>query len=221
MLFHIVCMLFVLRCVIGLQNDDDAEIYRISNKELPVQDAAVVYYFAYATNMLQKRLREKCPKSMFIGAALLKNHRLDFTMEVPWWNGAVATVSNEVGAGVWGVLWAVRILDMDDLDEQEGVSAGWYHQKEVIVYFEGQLELKAITYVQNNSPRKLDILDHYPAERLPSKTYLEVMIIGAIVGGLPDVYIQYLKSIPTNGRVASHELIKRLLLPAKNRKLLL
>ncbi|KAJ2954728.1 hypothetical protein O0L34_g3032 [Tuta absoluta] len=220
MLFHIFFLFIELCCVIGLQEYDD-DISSITSREVSAQDTDVVYYFAYATNMLQKRLKGKCPKCMFIGAALLKNHRLDFTMKVPWWNGAVATVSNERGAGVWGVLWAIRGIDIENLDEQEGVSAGWYHQKEVTVYYEGDLELEAITYVQYHIPRKLDSMVHCPAERLPSKTYVSVMILGAIQGGLPDAYIQYLQSIPTNGRVASNQLIKRLIFPTKYKKLLL
>jgi len=73
----------------------------------------------------------------------------------------VATIEEEEGNEVWGVLWQLSIDDLPKLDKQEGVPK-LYRRKEVEVDIESSGLTKAVTY-QLTVP-KLD-------DRRPSKIY--------------------------------------------------
>lgn len=66
------------------------------------------------------------------------------------------------------------------------------------------------TYQQSiNPPVRTGNWD-LPPERLPSLTYMECIINGAIECDIPEDYIQQLKKIPHNGKKASPELLEKL-----------
>lgn len=58
---------------------------------------------------------------------------------------------------------------------------------------------------------KVDLSDdNLPFERRPSKTYLDTIIYGAIESGLPEKYIEFLKGIQHNGKLAEPEMLAKL-----------
>jgi len=146
-------------------------------------------YFAYGSNMLTQRIRINNPSARFQSLGRLHHHKLDFNHKSKRWGGAVATIEEEEGNEVWGVLWQLSIDDLPKLDKQEGVPK-LYRRKEVEVDIEGSGLTKAVTY-QLTVP-KLD-------DRRPSKIYRQVILNGAAEHSLPDHYRKKLEDIEHNG----------------------
>lgn len=60
------------------------------------------------------------------------------------------------------------------------------------------------------SPPKLSEGSEIPYERLPSSTYLQTIIQGAIESNLPNEYISYLEAIKHNGNEAIQDFVNEL-----------
>lgn len=67
-------------------------------------------------------------------------------------------------------------------------------------------------YQQVNDPNNLVRFEDIPAERQPSKTYLNCILKGAEESKLPPDYIDDLKKIPHNNNEASEALLEQLAL---------
>lgn len=89
------------------------------------------------------------------------------------------------------------------MDRQEGVECEIYKPLEINVYVqELEKEIPCRTYqLFHNPPMPLDPFER-PFERQPSKTYLTVILNGAIESKLPDEYLNFLKSFKHNERLA-------------------
>ncbi len=86
-----------------------------------------VRYFAYGSNMLTARLRERVPSATAIGIGQLLGHALRWDKR-SWQDGsgkcdAEATSRND--DVVWGVLFELDPEDKPALDKAEGVGAGY------------------------------------------------------------------------------------------------
>lgn len=77
-------------------------------------------YFAYGSNMDQNQMKERCPNSILIGKAVLKNYRLDFFEYSPRWQGGCADIVPDKNSEVWGLLYDVLESDINELDKFEG-----------------------------------------------------------------------------------------------------
>ncbi|XP_075974705.1 gamma-glutamylcyclotransferase-like [Anticarsia gemmatalis] len=168
------------------------------------------YYYGYGSNLLAKRLHIMNPSAVFYSTAKLENYRLDFNMYADTWNGAVATIVEDQGETVWGSLWTLDKDQINYLDEQEGVSLGWYYPKSVNVTTPNGKTVLARTYLETEIPSKLAKGEDLPIERRPSNTYLEVIALGAIESKLPAEYIGFIFSFPTNGQMAPAKIRKEL-----------
>ncbi|XP_049879640.1 gamma-glutamylcyclotransferase-like [Pectinophora gossypiella] len=167
-------------------------------------------YFAYGSNLLKKRIHINNPSAEFLGTGKLENHQLDFIRYTDNWGGCSATIVPTEGAHVWGAVWRVNNKDMPALDKQEGVESNWYFPKIVeIVLPEGTI-VECRTYQQSNNPPVRGVGEDIPDERKPSKTYMEVIIHGAMECDIPEYYIEKLKKIPHNGKEASPEMLDKL-----------
>lgn len=143
----------------------------------------MVLYFAYGSNMSQKRLRELGikPKRSFV--AELRNHKLDFNKLGSDGSGK-ANVERDGNSKVLGIVFEISASDLAELDRYEGVAGGHYQRKKVRVESEeGRHE--AITYV---ALRKAEGLR-------PNAEYVRKIIEGAIEAGLPWTYIEPLHII--------------------------
>lgn len=157
-------------------------------------------YFAYGSNLLAQRIHLNSPSAVLEGIGELADHRLDFTNFTSFWNGTVATIIEEPGEKVWGALWALDIEHMKSLDRQESVPSGGYFPKTVNITKSDGNVVQARTYVQTTEPPKISSGEKFPYDRRPSRTYLNVIIEGAIECGLPEDYIKKLKNIPSNDK---------------------
>ncbi|GBP37485.1 Gamma-glutamylcyclotransferase [Eumeta japonica] len=92
----------------------------VVNSFFSVTCESYFYYFAYGSNLLQKRLKILNPSAEFFGTAKLQDYRLDFIKYAPTWRGAVATIVEDPGSEVWGAVWLIKESDRENLDRRCG-----------------------------------------------------------------------------------------------------
>ncbi|XP_056640476.1 gamma-glutamylcyclotransferase-like [Diorhabda sublineata] len=154
-------------------------------------------YFAYGSNLLSKRIHHMNPNAVRWGKGILKNYALDFGNYSTFWKGCAATIVEKPGNEVWGALWELNDVDFENLDKQEGVHLNIY--RPIIVDIEtpdGKI-IKCKSYQQVNKYEEID-LTKLPEDRRPSPAYLNVIVQGAEETGLPNEYINFLKTVVTN-----------------------
>ncbi|KAH8371768.1 hypothetical protein KR093_008804 [Drosophila rubida] len=162
------------------------------------------YYFGFGSNMLAKRIHIQNPTAVIVGPALLQNYRVDFALVSEFWRGAVATIVPSPGSHTWGTLWEIDLSNLADIDNQERVHLGWYKPVSVHVRLPNNAtEIPARLYVITNEPQG-NVHDmppgEVPADRQPSKTYLQVLVKGAIESGLPEAYVTWLRGFKHNNQ---------------------
>ncbi|MCP4303380.1 MAG: gamma-glutamylcyclotransferase [bacterium] len=142
-------------------------------------------YFAFGSNMSPVTLRDRGVAASPAGAALLRDHRLAFTLPSQRWTGRAADILPAPGGGVWGVLW--EMADPEALDPFEMR----YNrcEVEVLQFPMGRVSLtrRAFTYMVKPENRAAD-------EAPPANEYLQRMVEGAIDAGLPNHYTDFLRN---------------------------
>lgn len=168
------------------------------------------YYFGFGSNLLSKRIKIQNKSAERIGVGKLNGYRLDFADAAidkryfsPRWNGCPATIIENEGSHVYGAVWKINCSDLNELDRQEGVECEIYKPLEVNVFVqELNREIVCRTYQLFHNPASLLDPHDRPFERQPSKTYLTVILNGALESNLPQEYFNFLKSFKHNGRLA-------------------
>lgn len=158
--------------------------------------------FAYGSNMLLRRVRERAPSATPLGVGRLRGHMLR------WHKPGSKDGSGKCDAlytgresdVVWGVLYALEESCKRALDEFEGLGRG-YDEKEVEIA---------------TSTGPVRALIYYATVRdagvLPFHWYKALVVAGARESGLPPDYVQQLEEIrsvadPDAARAARHEAI--------------
>ncbi|KAH8411180.1 hypothetical protein KR222_009652, partial [Zaprionus bogoriensis] len=167
------------------------------------------YYFGFGSNMLAKRIHLQNPTAVIIGPALLEHYHLDFAgIPSSIWKGAPATIVPSAGSLTWGTLWEISVSKMPHLDNQELVHLGIYRPLSVEVKLRGNgTAVPARVYLLNNQPASNyhDMQpDQIPEDRQPSRTYLKVLVKGAIESGVPEEYVTWLRGIKHNNQTVQH-----------------
>ena len=139
-------------------------------------------YAAYGTNLDAEQMLQRCPHSPLVGAGWLIGWRLTFGGEDMGWEGALATVVEDVGDQVFVMVYDVNTQDEEALDRWESASTGLYRKIRVRVQLLTGEEL-AWLYV----------LDGYEGG-LPSARYLGMMADAAEKAGAPDDYVAGLRA---------------------------
>ena len=145
-------------------------------------------YFAFGSNMLEERMRNRCPSALTIKEiGLVANYRLVFNRKGDYENGGVASIVSESGVSVYGAIYAISKDEMESLDKIESPNGDAYFRKEIEVETIYNQTLSCFTYVA------------YPQGQnfFPTKKYLNWIIEGAENIGLPESYINSLKGITT------------------------
>ncbi len=139
-------------------------------------------YAAYGSNMDPGQMRARCPHSPVAGSGWLEGWRLTFGAEDVGWEGALATLVEDVGARLFVALYDVTPYDEEKLDSWEGADTGLYRKIRLRVHtLDG--EVLAWFYVLNGYEGGL-----------PSARYLGVMADAAEKAGAPDDYVAALRS---------------------------
>lgn len=137
--------------------------------------------------MLQERLLERCPSALLIKSyGILKDYKLVFNRQGDYEDGGVASIIEDDGSVVYGLIYGMSSKDLERLDEIESPNNDAYSREEVEVNTLVNDRVPCFTYIAK--PQGFF---------LPTKKYLDWIIQGAIEGGVPEGYIDNLKSIKT------------------------
>jgi len=144
----------------------------------------VALYAAYGTNLDPDQMRERCPHSPSRGTGWLVGWRLSFGGEDIGWEGALATVVEDIGDQVFVMVYDVPSQDEAALDYWEGADNGVYRKIRV-----------RVQTLAGEHLAWLYVLDGYEGG-LPSARYLGLMADAAEKAGAPDDYVHELRGRP-------------------------
>lgn len=143
-------------------------------------------YFAFGSNMSATTLRDRGVTAELAGPALLRDHRLAFTLPSVRWTGRAADVLPARGYEVWGVLWHLSDPNALDPFERRYDRVGW----DVEQGGDGrQVAVSRRVFGYTVKP-ELRASDEAP----PAPEYLRRMVEGATEAGLPAHYLDFLRS---------------------------
>lgn len=143
--------------------------------------------FAYGSNMLTGRLRERCPSALPLGMAALVGFDLIWHKKSKDGSGKCGIVkSGEPGASIFGVLYRIASHEKSDLDRVEGLGNG-YVETEITVHHGSDL-VTAKAYIATDTDPTLK----------PYTWYRALVIAGAKEHGLPADYVARLEAAPAD-----------------------
>jgi gamma-glutamylcyclotransferase len=149
-----------------------------------MNDSAPLIYFAYGSNMLSKRLRERVSSAQPIGISQLSGHRLLWHKRSDDGSGKCDIQKTDCEQHmVWGVVYRLNKLEKHQLDQAESLGYG-YDQKEIEVLLADGI-LKAFTYFAKKTDPFL----------FPYHWYKKLVIAGAQEHSLPIDYLQLLRAV--------------------------
>jgi len=103
-----------------------------------------MYYFAYASNLNQKQMKQRCPDSKPLFTATLPHYKLVFLGWSREWHGATASIRVFRGEKVLGAVYEVSEQCLRQLDKLES----GYSRLKVTVFNEDSVPTEAITYIR-------------------------------------------------------------------------
>ncbi|XP_075163469.1 gamma-glutamylcyclotransferase-like [Haematobia irritans] len=199
-------ILLILPFVVSISSTTIDEDKMKEIRALPEVHGDKFYYFGFGSNMLEKRIHIQNPTAVKIGPGKLANYRLDFNDFSRNWDGAPATIVPHANRTVWGTVWEIDLTNLPDIDHQEGVHEGMYEAKSVPITLKSSGEVITARAYQLTDQPKNDFESMQPQEipskRLPSKTYIQCLVKGAIESGIDQEYVEWLRSLKHNGVVA-------------------
>lgn len=141
--------------------------------------------------MSEEQLKSRCPDAQFECVVKLADYELEFPRASKKRGCGVASITERPGSDVYGVLFNLSDEDFVKLDRAEGVAVGAYTRE--------QVEVEALDTVRHLAQTYIAVRADSPP--LPSREYLDILILGAIEHGLPPEYVEGLKRIPVLGDV--------------------
>ena len=130
-----------------------------------------MFYFAYGSNMNLEQMKERCPRSNFIGKASLKGYKFAYSGYSHTWGGATANIIESKGEIVRGGLFKIDKECLRKLDECEGYNSKAYD--------------RALLEVQHENGRIYEETYVYLRHRTPTDKYRQRVVQGAKDCGLP------------------------------------
>ncbi|WP_164885006.1 gamma-glutamylcyclotransferase family protein [Rubrivivax rivuli] len=149
-------------------------------------DEAVTFLsFAYGSNMLTARLRERVSSARPVGTACLPGFSLHWHKVSVDGSGKCDVVEDATsGACVWGVVFAIESAQKDSLDKSEGLGNGYGDRKISVML--GGATLTAQAYVATRTD----------VAYLPYDWYKALVVAGAHEHALPPHYVAALEAQP-------------------------
>lgn len=146
----------------------------------------MILYFAYGSNMLSARLRERCPSASPLGRASAPGYRLTFDKLGRDGSGKATIVPGDPDRRLNGVLYHISRTELPALDDAEW---GYIRRDDFsVVASEGLAALEAITYI---APPKICREGLFPFD-----WYLELIRAGHREHGGSDEQVGSLSDIP-------------------------
>lgn len=162
-------------------------------RESSVPDS--VLHFAYGSNMDWAQIRTRCPSAQFLCRAKLPKYRLAFTRQSINRGCGVADILPDENKDVWGVVYQLARVEMEQLDRSEGFRLGRpdeenaYTREESQVFEDGDAERPIGVSLYRGHPQ--------PNPPLPSREYKTLIVNVARHWELPADYIRELENIET------------------------
>ncbi|MBI4189054.1 MAG: gamma-glutamylcyclotransferase [Betaproteobacteria bacterium] len=142
--------------------------------------------FAYGSNMLTARLRERVPSAVAIGTGRLLGHVLKWHKRSRDGSGKCdAEATGRIEDVVWGVLFELNAAEKPALDRAEGLNNGYVERQVDIITDRGTVS--AVAYIATATDPSLH----------PYHWYKAFVVAGAREHGLPQEYLQSLESAPS------------------------
>jgi hypothetical protein len=147
-------------------------------------------YFAYGSNMLTERLRQRCKSARFRAVARADGYVLAFTKRSRDGSGkATLQASDVAGSTVYGVVFDLNAAELPDLDRAEGRGSGYSLLDRFPVVTEPHHTAMEVTaYIADS--------DAVDGSLRPYDWYLQLVVRGAAEHGLPGAYQDALRSTP-------------------------
>lgn len=142
--------------------------------------AGTDYYFAFGSNMQEAQMLDRCPSARRIDVGVLLDHMLVFNRRGSYRPGGVASVEGVRGERVYGVIYSLNPLDLEELDRREDPSA-YRRTTEIIKALDGK---EYACHVYKALPE---------GTFRPDAEYLSELVTAAEENQLPTKYIERLK----------------------------
>ncbi|WP_084784087.1 gamma-glutamylcyclotransferase family protein [Marinobacterium aestuarii] len=145
-----------------------------------------MFYFAYGSNLSERRLRARISSVRKVANGVLAGHQLRFH-KVSQRDGSAKCDAFDTGVArhfVLGVLFDISAPDRARLDRYEGLNCG-YEARDILVRLDDGSSVAAFTYCAT-------LIN--PAVR-PFDWYLEHVLRGAREHGFAHAYIQQIEAI--------------------------
>lgn len=146
--------------------------------------ARTFLYFAYGSNMLTRRLKDRTPSADAVSTGFVEGHRLSFDKVSRDGSGkADIEATGTPTDRVYGVLFSIAAEEETTLDRAEGLEKGYRKDKIEVVTPTGVAV--AVTYIATKKE---------PAYQ-PYHWYKTLVIAGAVEHSLPDSYVEWLRTV--------------------------
>lgn len=147
----------------------------------------MIQYFAYGSNMLTERLRDRCASANVRGVASVADWTLSFSKKSRHGCG-MATIEQAPESRLFGVVFELDERELRKLDAAEGVSYGYNRDDAFLVQMQDSGEaLKTSTYIADSM--------HCDSNLRPFDWYRALVVAGARQHGLPSDYINRIGAI--------------------------
>lgn len=145
-------------------------------------DSKALLVFSYGSNMLTARIQERCHSASCLGVAELRGYELRWHKRSRKDGSAKCDViaTQEDGARVYGVVYALPLSEKPGLDDAEGLGFG-YDEIQVSVVVDGG-RTDALCYTATDIDSRLK----------PYTWYVALVVGGARQHGLPPDYVSQL-----------------------------
>ncbi len=144
-------------------------------------------YFAYGSNMLERRILARCPSAKVIGHAYIYGFLFTFEKQGEDQSGKAGLLQTQAPEpSVHGVLYNITMSELPLLDKAEWEGRGYdRHDKLTTTLAATGKMIKASTYVATNLGANLRPFDWYKA----------LVLAGAQEHALPSYWIAKLKAV--------------------------
>ena len=151
-------------------------------------------YFAYGSNMSERRLKKRICSAQVIGTGVLHNHCLTFHKYSKKDGSGKCTIECSESDKVYGVLFKINKADECKLDKAEGAYGNGHYKKvtcKIKIWdskckeYKGGVTVCGVKTYQAR-PERID------RKLKPYSWYKQHVLVGAIEQKLPPHYIDYL-----------------------------
>lgn len=150
-----------------------------------MDEAGTFLNFAYGSNMLTARLRERVSSARPLGTACLTGFSLRWHKVSVDGSGKCDVVEDATpGVCVWGVVFAIESAQKGSLDKAEGLGNGYGSLKVSVMLGGATLAVQAYVATRRD------------AAYLPYDWYKALVVAGAREHDLPPDYVAVLKAQP-------------------------